>query len=486
MESRERSPLVGDKYHNNGSLAPTTFAQFKIYKRRWYVLFVFTAEALIYNMAWNTWAPIQEPCKIAFGWTDFDLLLLTSWAAISLILTSAPFTWLMDTKGLRISVLLIAFLSVLGKCLQAIPVRDNKVRSILINAGQFITMAGGPVAIGAPPLVSATWFPPGERTTATAIGTLAGYFGIAMAFAVGPAMVHKDVPLPSTVSNLSASEKKEYLAKVMNHQITQYTFFELGLCAAVFVCVLLYFPARPPLPPCLSSSTQSTQSTRTSFRQVMRDGQFWLLIMLAGLVFGVYFGWLSMLDVFLAKFKVDPTTAGWLGCAATLAGVVSGILLARCADIIKHRTKQMLMFLLVLSTISQLIFSLSCAGILPSTKQILFTSIIFGGLVYNGTLPLFFELAMECVYPFGEGIAGSLLVTMGNVVLMLFYIAFMLPHSDVRWMNWVTVTGLGVCVLGLLIYREKYTRLEIDARSNVSNRDLGNTGDSKPLLYPAS
>ena len=158
----------------------------------------------------------------------------------------------------------------------------------------------------------------------------------------------------------------------------------------------------------------------------------------------------------------------------------------RCADIIKHRTKQMLMFLLVLSTISQLIFSLSCAGILPSKKPILFTSIIFGGLVYNGTLPLFFELAMECVYPFGESIAGSLLVTMGNVVLMLFYIAFMLPHSDVRWMNWVTVTGLGVCVLGLLIYREKYTRLEIDARSNVSNRDLGNTGESKPLPYPAS
>lgn len=225
--------------------------------------------------------------------------------------------------------LLIAFLSVLGKCLQAIPVRDNKVRSILINVGQFIIMAGGPVAIGAPPLVSATWFPPSERTTATAIGTLAGYFGIAMAFAVGPAMVHKDFPLPSTVSNLSALETIENLAKVMNHRITQYTIFEVGLCAAVFLCVLLYFPARPPLPPCLSSSTQSTQSTRASFRQVMRDGQFWLLITLAGLVFGVYFGWLSMLDVFLAKFEVDPTTAGWLGCAATLAGVVSGILLAR-------------------------------------------------------------------------------------------------------------------------------------------------------------
>ena len=43
----------------------------------------------------------------------------------------------------------------------------------------------------------------------------------------------------------------------------------------------------------------------------------------------------------------------------------------------------------------------------------------------------------------------------------------MLPHSDVRWMNWVTVGDLGVCVLGLLIYREKYTRLDLDVCANV-------------------
>ncbi|KAL9955625.1 hypothetical protein ACROYT_G036976 [Oculina patagonica] len=151
---------------------------------------------------------------------------------------------------------------------------------------------------------------------------------------------------------------------------------------------------------------------------------------MTGLTFGIYFGWLSMLDVFLAKFDIDANTAGWLGCAATLAGVVSGIALARCADYVKHRTKQLLVLLLALSTISQLVFSFSCAGILPSTKPLLYGSIIFGGLVYNGTLPLFFELAMESVCPVGEGIAGGILVTAGNVVLLLFYVAFMLPHSD--------------------------------------------------------
>lgn len=195
------------------------------------------------------------------------------------------------------------------------------MRSVFINIGQFLLMAGGPVAIGAPPLVSATWFPPSERTTATAIGTLAGYFGIAIAFAVGPAMAPNEV-MRANVSNSS-------LSNYADHEIIKYTYFELGLCIAVFLCVLLYFPARPPVPPSLTSGTPHLLSTTASVKQAMKNRQFVLLATLTGMTFGVYFGWLSMLDVFLAEFSVDATTAGWLGCTATLAGVVSGIALAR-------------------------------------------------------------------------------------------------------------------------------------------------------------
>ena len=223
--------------------------------------------------------------------------------------------------GLRISVLLISFLSVLGKALQVIPFDDKKVRAIFIHIGQFFVMSGAPVSVGGPPLVSATWFPPNERTTATAIGTLAGYFGIAVAFAVGPAMVPNEV-VPTNASNSSIS-------KHADHQLIQYTYFELGLCTAVFLCALLYFPARPPLPPSLSSSTPHTLSTSASLKQTMSNCKFLPLAAMTGLTFGIYFGWLSMLAVFLAKFHVDAITAGWLGCASSLAGVFSGIALAR-------------------------------------------------------------------------------------------------------------------------------------------------------------
>ena len=119
---------------------------------------------------------------------------------------------------------------------------------------------------------------------------------------------------------------------------------------------------------------------------------------------------------------------------------------------------------MVLSTISQLVFSLSCAGILPSTKPLLYSSIIFSGFAFNGTLPLLFELAAECVYPIGEGIAGGIILQAITVVLLFFDVAFMLPHSDIKGMNWVLTSVYGVGVIGVLSFREKYTRLELDTQ----------------------
>ena len=136
----------------------------------------------------------------------------------------------------------------------------------------------------------------------------------------------------------------------------------------------------------------------------------------------------------------------------------------RCADYVKHRTKQFVVLLLVLSTISQLVFSLSCAGIFPSAKPFLYSSIIFGGVFFNGTLPLLFELAMECVYPVGGGIVGGVVIGVETVVQLFLYIAFMLPHTDLRGMNWVLASVYVVAVISLLMFREKYTRLDLDTQ----------------------
>ena len=72
---------------------------------------------------------------------------------------------------------------------------------------------------------------------------------------------------------------------------------------------------------------------------------------------------------------------------------------------------------------------------------------------------------MECVYPVGGGIVGGIVIEAMSVVLLLFDIAFMLLHSDIKGMNWVLTSVYGVGVIGMLIFREKYTRLDLDTQN---------------------
>jgi hypothetical protein len=40
------------------------------------------------------------------------------------------------------------------------------------NIGQLLNGLAGPITFGAPPVLSALWFPAGQRTTATALNTV--------------------------------------------------------------------------------------------------------------------------------------------------------------------------------------------------------------------------------------------------------------------------------------------------------------------------
>lgn len=134
----------------------------------------------------------------------------------------------------------------------------------------------------------------------------------------------------------------------------------------------------------------------------------------------------------------------------------------RAADFLKSWTKGILVALFISTVLMQLIFTLTCSRILPFSKVILFGSIIMSGLSFNGTLALLFELIMECVYPIGEATAVGVGLVFGNVVILLFDVTFMFPLSDVRWMNWVCVGGISVCVPLLLLYKSQYQRLHQD------------------------
>ena len=74
-------------------------SQIKVYKRRWYILMIFTLLNTTGNILWNTWPPIQETCQLVLGWNKTNVLIIGALQALGSIISIVPSAWLLDTKG---------------------------------------------------------------------------------------------------------------------------------------------------------------------------------------------------------------------------------------------------------------------------------------------------------------------------------------------------------------------------------------------------
>lgn len=215
-----------------------------------------------------------------------------------------------------------------GKVIQVIPFSDITVRTVFIYIGHLIAMFPSFIPNGAPPLVSTTWFPPNERTTATAIGSLAFNIGGALGFLIGPAMIPKSFDNSTENNNHNLTDKD---VKFIEARLMDYFYVQIGIAAFLFLCVTIYFPTRPPLPP---STTQLTRKrTEVGYvegiKMLFANWSYWLLSLIFAVSFGIYYGWSSVLDLAIQPFNIDEKTSGWLGTGGSLAGIVSGIIIAR-------------------------------------------------------------------------------------------------------------------------------------------------------------
>ncbi|MPC22600.1 Disrupted in renal carcinoma protein 2 [Portunus trituberculatus] len=72
----------------------------KVYKRRWWILFLFAGMGFMQCAVWNTWGPITATVKTAYPkWDDAEIALLSMWGTITMITGLVPMTILLQAKG---------------------------------------------------------------------------------------------------------------------------------------------------------------------------------------------------------------------------------------------------------------------------------------------------------------------------------------------------------------------------------------------------
>ncbi|KAF5903851.1 disrupted in renal carcinoma protein 2-like [Clarias magur] len=421
----EREPLLGPS-QAEATVQPVTNSG-RVYGRRWLVLTLFSMLAFLQGMVWNTWGPIQNSAKQAFGFSSTDIAILVIWGPVGFI-PWLLFMWLMDKKGLRASLLLTVFFMVLGSALRSVPLTNLQLRRWLIHGGQLLNGLAGPTLMSAGPLLSTTWFAPDQRATATAVASLVGYLGAACSFLIGPLAV----PAPNDTQIVNSNIHWD--TEQIRNRIQFVLYAELGMIAVLFAVVLLYFPSRPPVPPSVAAASQRL-SYRSSICRLLSNMRFLMIALAYSVPTGVLAGWSGVLDMILTPVRVSQVDAGWIGFWSIVGGCVFGVAMARFADYIRGMLKLIAVLMLAGASLAATWFTLTCLTRLthlPSTKATLYTSCILLGIFINSSIPIFFELFIETVYPVPEGITCGVVTFLSNLFtgLLLFFLTFYITAKD--------------------------------------------------------
>ena len=127
----------------------------------------------------------------------------------------------------------------------------------------------------------------------------------------------------------------------------------------------------------------------------------------------------------------------------------------------RQHFKSLLIVLSVLGTAVYAVFAVMFArGSL--TLVVVWVLCIAGGIVVNGTVPIFYELAVDSSYPIAEGLTTSVLTVANNIGGLIF---LLLPTLGLKIGNWVNLSVGGACVLSvvcMLLFNGKLNRFQED------------------------
>ena len=169
--------------------------------------------------------------------------------------------WFLDRFGLRVSTIISSWILAIGMGIRCfVPDGPGSKWIFLIHLGHIMIGVAGPPALITPPRLSSVWFPPKQRTFATAMMVLAQSVGTALAFIIIP-----------------------YLTKHYDIHTMLYVQAEMGLFVALLATI--YFPPHPLTPPSQSATTDRIKFW-SSLKALMCNKSFIVLAISGGLVAG--------------------------------------------------------------------------------------------------------------------------------------------------------------------------------------------------------
>lgn len=390
-------------------------AGFKIYGYRWVVLVAFMCVVAMNQLAWLTFAPITSKATEYYDVSDLSIGLLSMSFMIVYIFVCIPASWAIDTYGIRVGV-------GIGAALTGV---FGLMRGLVAESYALVLVAQIGIAIGQPFInnavtkVAARWFPLGERATASGLGTLAMYVGMAAGLALTPFLTDQfDIP----------------------GMLVAY-----GIVAVVGAAVFLVLvKERPPTPPCPPGQDERSL-VFDGMKQTLRKRDFILLMVVFFIGLGMFNAVTTWIEDVVGPRGFSSNQAGLTGGLMILGGVVGAVVVPTISDRVRRRVPFIIM------AIAGATLGLAGVTFAESYWLLLVSAFVMGfGLLSAG--PIGFQYGAETAYPAPEGMTNGLLLLMGQISGIAFIFAMDgLKNPDTGSMTVPMVALIGLMALGVLL-----------------------------------
>lgn len=371
--------------------------EFRVYRRRWFILSVLCLLNCSNSMQWLTFAPVADLTA-----ADLQVSLdQVNWLSLVYMVVAIPLslisTWMLDTLGLRLTLILGSWLNMIGSVMRVVGVLSIVPEWALfpvVMTGQTLGAVAQPLVIFSPTKLAALWFPDHQRATANMIASMSNPLGLLFANVLSPLIISK-------TNNL-------------------FLLLLIYAIPAIVVCFLATVGIResvPPTPPSAGAETSSSEPFLQGIKLLMKNKAYLILLVCFGSGIAIFTCFFTLLEQILCIKGYTNDFAGVCGALFIVFGVIGAALLGLFVDKTKRFTEA--------TKINMCLTSLACTAFavvsqLREQKAVVGAVCALFGLFGFSIYPVSMELSVECSYPVGEATSAGLVFISGQIQSIIY------------------------------------------------------------------
>ncbi|KAK7196248.1 Major Facilitator Superfamily [Novymonas esmeraldas] len=411
---------------------------------RFVVLALFAAFGFINQVQYVAFAFVIRETETYFNVGALEVNLLSLLIPVVYVIGVLPGCFVYNKVGLRYGMIIGAAVNAFASTLKLIAVWVPQY-PLLVVAQLFVAM-GQILFLSLPTLIAGIWFPPKERTVATAVASLLGFAGMAVGMFYSPHVV--SLPDDCTATNWAA---------LMGSQF--------GFSTLVLVLVVALARDKPLHRPSLTSTEDYKLPLFKFIKSQFRDLNFVLLTVSFGLITGFLTAVAGVLAQLLEPFGIDETESGLLAFSGILGGALNCALVGFLVDQ-THRYK---FTALGLATVSTALFVI--ATVLTKTvsdadalRVALYVLVPLLEFLVLPIVPVVMELAVELAYPCPETVPSTIVLASMCFFSFVGMIVFSIVLGDDPtvesgfYVLLITLIASALSIVGLLCVKEQLHR----------------------------